>query len=126
MRALIIDDSRAMRAMLRGILQQAGVETVEAVHGKEGLERLTAEAGIDLVLVDWHMPEMDGCDFVRAVRTDPLHRTLRVLMVTSEGDGDMIVKALEAGADEFVMKPFTRDAIYQKLAVMGFTLDAGV
>jgi two-component system chemotaxis response regulator CheY len=118
MKALIIDDSRAMRAVLKGILQEAGMETVEANHGKEGLERLKG-SGVDLVLVDWHMPEMDGFAFVRALRGSAAFHSLPVLMVTSEGDTDMIVKALEAGADEYVLKPFTKDSIVQKLQTMG-------
>jgi two-component system chemotaxis response regulator CheY len=121
MKALIIDDSRAMRAVLKGILQEAGMETVEANHGKEGLERLKG-SGVDLVLVDWHMPEMDGFAFVRALRCSPAYHSLPVLMVTSEGDTDMIVKALEAGADEYVLKPFTKDSIVQKLQTMGVPL----
>ncbi len=122
MRALVLEDSSMMRFILRRMLAQVGIDTVEEENGKRGLERLRSGSDIDLVFVDWHMPEMDGCDFVHAVRTDPALRKLRVLMVSSESSSQMIVKALQAGADEYVIKPFTFDTIVNKLTMMGLSV----
>jgi two-component system chemotaxis response regulator CheY len=119
MRALVIDDSRAMRAILGRILKEIGFEVTEAGHGREGLERLQQEGKLDLALVDWNMPEMDGLEFVRAVRADHAYDGLRLMMVTTTSEAEAMVTALEAGANEYVMKPFTKDVILEKLAIMG-------
>lgn len=124
MRALVIDDSRAMRMMVKNILKQLSVESLEAANGLEGLERLKNYAELDFVLVDWHMPEMDGCDFVRAMRSQPEFGSVPVLMVTSEGDADKVAEALDAGANEYIIKPFTKDAIAQKLNMIGVQIAA--
>ena len=73
----------------------------------------------DLVLVDWNMPVMNGLDFVRAVRSDPSHRKTPVMMVTTETESSQMGKALAAGANEYVMKPFTKDVIQEKLKILG-------
>lgn len=124
MRALVIDDSRATRAILRRILEQLGHEVIEAGDGRQGLSVLEAEAaggGISLTLVDWNMPVMDGLQFVEAVRARPEYHDLVIMMVTTEGDADHLVKALEAGANEYAMKPFTSSVIEDKLALLGLT-----
>jgi len=121
MAVLVIDDSLAMRAMLKRILRDSGFEVIEAGNGGEGLERLRGRDDIQVVLVDWCMPGMDGCDFVRAVRAADRHRELPMMMVTAEAEPDQIAKALAAGADEYVMKPFTRDAVLEKLNLLGIT-----
>jgi two-component system chemotaxis response regulator CheY len=118
-RALVIDDSRAMRALLTRALGQAGFEVSAACNGREGLERLRAEGRFDIVLVDWHMPEMDGYEFVRSVRALPEFREQRVMMVTSETELGQVARALEAGADEYMMKPFTNEALLGKLELLG-------
>ncbi len=123
MRALVIDDSRAMRMMVKKILKQLSVESLEAANGLEGLERLK-NSELDFVLVDWHMPEMDGCEFVRAMRSQSEFSGLPILMVTSEGDADKVAEALEAGANEYIIKPFTKDAIAQKLNMIGVQITA--
>jgi two-component system, chemotaxis family, chemotaxis protein CheY len=126
MLGLVIDDSRAMRLILRRITVQLGFEVWEAGNGREALDML-AEAGDDaipqLALVDWNMPEMDGLEFVTAVRGDPRLRGITLIMVTSEGEQSQIVKALAAGAHEYVIKPFTPDAIAEKLALLGLLPD---
>ena len=121
MAVLVIDDSLAMRAMLKRILRDSGFEVIEAGNGGEGLERLRGRDDIQVVLVDWCMPGMDGCDCVRAVRAADRHRELPMMMVTAEAEPDQIAKALAAGADEYVMKPFTRDAVLEKLNLLGIT-----
>ncbi len=120
MRALVIDDSKAMRIILRGVLKQAGfTEVLEAENGRLGLELLRANPSVDCVLVDWYMPEMDGRTFIRTVRADPAFDALPVVMVTSESDAGNMASALLAGASEYVIKPFTKDAIVEKLQILG-------
>ncbi|MGE0679664.1 MAG: response regulator [Candidatus Binatia bacterium] len=119
MRALVIDDSRAMRAILRKILKELGFEVTEAGHGREGLERLQQYGKPRLALVDWNMPEMNGLEFVQAVRADHAYDDMWLMMVTTESEMGAMVTALEAGANEYVMKPFTKDVILEKLALMG-------
>jgi two-component system chemotaxis response regulator CheY len=119
MHALVIDDSRAMRAILGKMLKELGFEIVEASHGREGLERLKQIAMPDLALVDWNMPEMNGLEFVQAVRADHAYDTMRVMMVSTESTLGAMTTALAAGANEYVMKPFTKDVILEKLALIG-------
>ena len=104
------------------ILQEIGFETVEACDGVDALEKLKSDGKIDLALVDWNMPEMNGYEFVCAVRKDPNYEDLRMMMVTTETEMSQVVKALEAGANEYVMKPFTKEMILEKLNVMGISL----
>jgi two-component system chemotaxis response regulator CheY len=122
MHALAIDDSRATRTILRVILRPLGFEVAEAGDGREGLERLRGLGRPDVVLVDWNMPHMNGVDFSRAVRGDPHYGNLPLLMVTTEGDLARVSQALEAGASEYVMKPFTREVIVDKLHLLGLDL----
>jgi len=120
MRAMVIDDSRAMRLILSRIAGQLGFEVSEAANGKDALEMLAAaENPPELALVDWNMPVMNGLEFVTAVRADPRYRTMALMMVTTEGEQSQIVRALAAGAHEYVIKPFTPDAIVEKLALLG-------
>jgi two-component system chemotaxis response regulator CheY len=118
-RALVIDDSRAMRSILRQVLGQAGFEVAEAGNGQEGLESLRQRGKPDLALVDWNMPVMDGFGFLRAVRADPAYADLPLVMITTETELSRMADALEAGANEYLMKPFTREAILDKLALLG-------
>jgi two-component system chemotaxis response regulator CheY len=119
MHALVIDDSRAIRLILGRVLRDLGFDVDEATNGREALARLEVGLTPDLVLVDWNMPEMSGIDFVTAVRQPPYSSTARVMMVTTETEMPQMVRALEAGADEYVMKPFTREAIVEKLRLLG-------
>jgi two-component system chemotaxis response regulator CheY len=121
MRALIIDDSRTMRTILAGMLRQLGFETAEAGNGLEALGRLRAGGLPDVALVDWNMPVMGGLEFIQAVRDDPALCDLRLMMVTTETEMHQVANALQAGADEYVMKPFTREAIKDKLDLLGMT-----
>ena len=121
MRILVIDDSSAMRAILRKILAQAGFDVTEAANGREALESLHESGKPQFVLVDWNMPEMNGLDFIRAVRADSQNRDLPIMMITTETETAQVVRALAAGANEYVMKPFTKEAILEKLALLGVT-----
>jgi two-component system chemotaxis response regulator CheY len=119
MRALVLDDSRAMRRILRKLLMELGFEVVEAGDGVEGLARMFDGGPFEIALVDWNMPEMDGLEFVRAVRKEATWRDMTLMMVTTESETDRVVAALAAGANEYVMKPFTRDTIQAKLELLG-------
>jgi two-component system, chemotaxis family, chemotaxis protein CheY len=123
---MVIDDSRAMRLILKRIVSQVGFDVVEAANGKEAMDYLNASlAGGDktkmpgLALVDWNMPEMNGLEFVSAVRADERLRGMTLMMVTTESEQSQIVQALAAGAHEYVIKPFTPDAIIDKLTLLG-------
>jgi two-component system chemotaxis response regulator CheY len=119
MRALVLDDSRAMRMILGRILREAGFEVVEAADGRAGLDALAAGPLPDLALVDWNMPEMDGLSFVQEVRRHDRYAAMTLMMVTTESEQSQIVKALQAGAHEYVIKPFTAEAILDKLSLLG-------
>lgn len=115
MQALIIDDSKAVRRILCGLLREIGFDVVEASHGLEGLDRLRQQPRPDLVLVDLNMPHMNGLEFVAAVRGNPAYNAVRIVMATSETEMDQVATALALGVDEYVMKPFDREAILNKL-----------
>lgn len=119
MRALILDDSRTMRMIVGKIIRELGFEISEAGDGQEGLKRLEEIGTPEVMLVDWNMPGMNGYEFVQAVRANPLHAASQIVMVTTESEMSQIAKALEAGANEYVMKPFTKEVIREKLAMLG-------
>lgn len=125
MQALVIDDSRAMRRIVAKILRDAGFETLEAEHGQQALDLLAEGARPELACIDWNMPVMNGLEFVIAVRADPDLRAMTLMMVTTESEHGRIVRALAAGAHEYLIKPFTADAMLDKLALLGLT-PAGV
>ena len=122
MKALVLDDSRAMRMILSRIMKSCGYEVVEAGDGQEGLAVLQSGPLPDVALIDWNMPVMNGLDFVTAVRGTPEWRGITLMMVTTESEHGQIVRALAAGAHEYVIKPFTSEAILDKLSLLG--LDA--
>ena len=120
MRAMVIDDSRAMRAILRSALVKEGFEVIaEVANGKQALEALRASDKLDLVLVDWNMPEMSGIEIIGIVRAERSFSLTKLMMVTTETEPSHIRRALDAGADEYIMKPFTRDALQTKLTLLG-------
>lgn len=125
MRALVIDDSRAMRTILRGILESLDFEVEEAADGRQAVEILTRDRGFDIALVDWNLPEMSGLEIVNAVRKDPQLAELSLLMVTTETEFDRVTQALEAGANEYIMKPFDRAMLLDKLVILGIPVEAG-
>jgi two-component system chemotaxis response regulator CheY len=123
--AIVIDDSSAMRMILRRIVTKLGFEVDEAVDGRDALDKLNAAEQVpDVALIDWNMPEMNGLEFIQAVRSDPRYSRLTLLMVTTESEQSQIVRALAAGAHEYLIKPFTPDAVAEKLELLGLT--AGV
>jgi two-component system chemotaxis response regulator CheY len=119
-KALVVDDSRAVRMILARTLREIGYEVCEASNGREALKVIEAEkAELTLVLTDWNMPEINGLDLVKLVRQDPQLSSLVVVMVTTETELDQMAAALEAGANEYVMKPFTKDILVEKLESVG-------
>lgn len=117
---LVVDDSRAMRMILSKTLAESGFEVRQAGNGKEALDVLDREAGsIGLILADWNMPEMSGIELVEAVRNRPDWSHIRIVMVTTETEIEQMTRALVAGADEYVMKPFTREVVEDKLRLIG-------
>lgn len=119
MRALVIDDSRTMRRIVADILGGLGFATSQAGNGREALDLLEAGETFDLACIDWNMPVMDGLEFVKAVRARPDWRVLTLMMVTTESEHGQVVRALAAGAHEYLIKPFTPDAVRSKLALLG-------
>ncbi|WP_372594544.1 response regulator [Actinotalea sp.] len=119
MRALVIDDSRTMRRIIVGVLRSLGFETLEAADGREALDLLESGVSVDLACIDWNMPVMNGLEFVVAVRAHREWRDVTLMMVTTESEHGQIVRALAAGAHEYLIKPFTADAIREKLQLLG-------
>ena len=117
-----MDDSRAMRRILRQIVEPLGFEIAEAGHGIEALERLNENPQMELVLVDWNMPEMNGIEFVKVVRADPTNDRMKLVMVTTETEPSKMARALMTGVDEFLMKPFTPEMLIDKLHLIGVAL----
>lgn len=118
--AMVIDDSRAMRGILKRILLPLGFDVREATNGKDALDQIWDD-DLDpaLALIDWNMPEMNGLEFVMAVRKQKHLRQMTLMMVTTESEHGQIVRALAAGAHEYVIKPFTAEAIVDKLHYLG-------
>lgn len=119
MRALVIDDSRTMRRIVSATLVQLGYETIEAADGQQALDALESGEQVDLCCIDWNMPVMDGLTFVTKVRAQRDWRDITLMMVTTESEHGQIVRALAAGAHEYLIKPFTPDAIRDKLELLG-------
>lgn len=119
-KALVVDDSRAMRLILSKTLRDLGFDVSQAANGREALATMDREgASFSLVLVDWNMPELSGLEVVRSLRAQPVFDRIPVMMVTTETEIEQMVRALEAGANEYIMKPFTREVVEDKLRLLG-------
>ncbi len=119
MLALVVDDSRAMRAILTRLLGGLGFDVAQAEHGQDALDVLDDGLRPQLALVDWNMPVMDGLHFIKTCRERSEFRDITLMMVTTESEQAQIVRALAAGAHEYVIKPFTSEVIAEKLALLG-------
>lgn len=120
MRALIVDDSRFVRDYLRGLLEEKGIECLEASDGQQGMDQLRSGIHFDIALVDWNMPVMNGLEMLKNLRAEG-YAQVKVMMVTTEAADEFILGSLDAGADEYLMKPFDKDALTEKLAMLGLT-----
>ncbi len=119
MRALIVDDSRTMRMIVGNILQEIGFETGNAGNGLEALTWIEQNGFPELACVDWNMPEMNGLEFVREVRQRSGNEAMKIMMITTESEADNVMAALESGANEYLMKPFSKDSVADKLTLLG-------
>ena len=124
MRALIVDDSSFIREYLKHLLHRMGIVCEEAIDGDHALTVLAQAQDFDLMLLDVNMPGMSGLECVKELREAGLQRRMKVMMVTTEADNSFITRALEFGADEFLMKPFTPESLREKMLLMGFVAAA--
>jgi two-component system chemotaxis response regulator CheY len=121
-KALVVDDSKTIRIIIRRILVDLGYEVLEATNGIHALEIIEPEKDmVKLVLADWNMPEMNGLELLKRLRQDSELSSLKVIMVTTETEMSQMSSALDAGANEYVMKPFTKDILKEKLELVGMT-----
>jgi len=118
---LVVDDSRVIRKVARRIIEEMGIEVAEAADGMEAMSWCRT-AMPEAILLDWNMPVMNGLDFLRALRAEPEGKTPVVLFCTVENDPPHIAEAIEAGADEYIMKPFDGDIILSKFTQAGLVL----
>jgi len=121
MKVLVVDDSKAMRMIVIRTLKQAGISNLTTIEANNGVEALAtvADEKPHAILSDWNMPEMKGIEFIRAVRKDPRLSHLVLLMVTTETEPEQMLKAMLAGADEYLMKPFVKECLIEKLQLLG-------
>ena len=124
MRALVVDDSRAIRRIIGNIIKEIGYEVTEAGNGLEALAQLEAHGCPDLILADWNMPEMNGLEFVKAARKDARYKQVPIMMVTTETEMDRMAQAFIAGVNEYLMKPFDKSQLLEKLQLLG--IETGV
>ena len=113
MKILTVDDSSTMRRIIKNTLNRIGyTDVVEAEHGVDGLGKM---AGVELVLTDWNMPEMDGLTFVKSLRSNAQYNDVPIIMVTTEAAKKEILEAIKAGVSDYIVKPFTPDTLKEKI-----------
>lgn len=118
MKILVVDDFATMRRIIKNVLKQIGfMNVLEADDGTTALGILKKEK-VDLIISDWNMPKMTGLDLLKAVRGDESMKTLPFLMVTAEAQKDNVLQAVQAGVSNYIVKPFTADAVKTKLSQM--------
>lgn len=113
MRILTVDDSSTMRRIIKNTLQRIGYEDV--VEAKDGVDALAHMDGVNLVLTDWNMPEMDGLTYVKTVRSDSRYDGIPIIMVTTEAAKKEILEAIKAGVSDYIVKPFTPEVLRDKI-----------
>ena len=115
MKILVVDDSSTMRRIIINALKNVGFsDYVEASNGREGIEKLASNS-VDLIITDWNMPEMTGVEFIRAVRANDATKQIPALMVTTNASQEDIAQAMDAGVNNYLVKPFTPDGIKEKI-----------
>jgi two-component system chemotaxis response regulator CheY len=115
MRVLVVDDSSIIRRVIQQILEVLGHECVQAGDGVHALETLRVTDGIELILLDWNMPEMNGIDFLRTVKAEPEFKDIPVIMITTESERRRMIEAIEAGAEHYLTKPFQPETLATKI-----------
>jgi two-component system chemotaxis response regulator CheY len=124
-RFLVVDDMSTMRKIIRTILAQLGYTNVdEAENGKEALAKLRV-GSYQFVLLDWNMPEMDGLEALKAIRADEKLKDIPVIMVTAEAKKESVLTAIQAGANNYVVKPFTPEVLKEKIEKVWTALKGG-
>jgi two-component system chemotaxis response regulator CheY len=112
---LVVDDFSTMRRIVKNVLKQIGFENIEeAEDGAQALAKLKT-GGFNFMVSDWNMPNMDGLDLLKSVRKDPALKDLPILMVTAEAEKDKVVTAIQAGVNNYVVKPFTAEVFKEKM-----------
>lgn len=115
LKVLVVDDQNSVRQMTRITLEQIGVRHIhEAENGVKAIDTASTQP-LDLIISDYNMPEMDGMELLRAVRGHPAARRVPFILVTGRGDRELVVKAAQAGANNYVVKPFTADILKTKI-----------
>lgn len=118
MKVLLVDDSVTMRRIQKTQIQGLGInDIVEAGDGEEAYRKLQENMPIDLIMLDWNMPVMDGLTFLKKVRADNSFKNVKVIMCTSESEKTRVVEALKSGANNYLVKPFTPEALKEKLGI---------
>ncbi len=115
MKALVVDDSSMLRMLVTNLLSKAGYKVTQAEDGQIGLDVVSNMGSPDLVVLDWNMPVLDGYGFLCKFREDEANIGSKVILLTTEGQKEKIVKALGAGADDYVTKPFELDALLETI-----------
>ena len=121
MKILVVDDSSTMRRIIKNTLNRLGYkELFEAEHGAQAWSVLQQNPGIDVLITDWNMPEMNGLELVKKVRAEEKYADMPIIMVTTEGGKAEVITALKAGVNNYIVKPFTPQVLKEKLgAVLG-------
>ncbi len=118
MKMMLVDDSATMRRIQKTQINNLGItDVVEAGDGSEALKVLQENMPIDVILLDWNMPVMDGITFLQKVREDATYKSVKIIMCTSESEKSRVVEALKAGANNYLVKPFTPEALKEKLGI---------
>ncbi|OAQ21299.1 response regulator [Thermosulfurimonas dismutans] len=115
MKALVVDDSKSIRQIERKYLEEMGFTVVEAENGEEALKVLKENPDVRLIILDWHMPVMNGYEFLKAVRAKPEWNEIKIMMVTTENQQKSVIDAIMAGANEYLMKPFDKEMLENKI-----------
>jgi two-component system chemotaxis response regulator CheY len=121
LKILVVDDSSTMRRIIKNTLNRLGYkELFEAEHGAQAWSVLQQNPGIDVLITDWNMPEMNGLELVKKVRAEEKYADMPIIMVTTEGGKAEVITALKAGVNNYIVKPFTPQVLKEKLgAVLG-------
>ncbi len=115
MKILIVDDSITIRRIITNALKTIGFpETIEAVDGKDALDKLSG-GNVDFIITDWNMPQMNGLDFIKEVRANPIYSSMPILMITTHGSEQDVIEALKAKVNSYIVKPFTPQELKEKI-----------
>ena len=116
MKILLVDDSSTMRRIQKTQLNKLGInDVIEAENGRHAMQLLAENMPVDIILLDWNMPIMDGYEFLKNMRADAAYKDVKVIMCTSESEKGKVLEAIKAGANDYIVKPFTPDALLKKL-----------